>query len=135
MEIKHLISDYSGDFKNAEHVEKGINALSNALCELKEEHPYLYVEIFRHVYAELNGEHYNEHLSKHDVGKMFHKKSDDTEVKGEHFPLEKAREAMQMHGIDGDNTVYDVYVAINTNYHDKYKQYISWFPADCEKNH
>lgn len=109
---------------------KSIELVDELLNNLKMHHPDAYNDFMHSQHTVLYGSHYNEELALADVAKMHHtNKQTGGKVSGEHFSMEKAKSVYianksKMHPAD---TAFDVYVAINANWHDKANLYASWF--------
>lgn len=74
------------------------------------------------------GEHYDEREAREVVEEMYHIK-DNKKFIGEKYDIHKAKEVCERYKevLPDDVEVYDVYVAINAQYHDYAKLYENWF--------
>lgn len=104
--------------------------LSNMDEEEKEE----LHKVMRSLHQGIKGEHFNEQYAKHEVSKMFHIEGNKKYV-GEKFDMSKAREVYEMFRsmIPQDNTIADIYVAINAQFHDYIVLFRSWFGNNAEQ--
>ena len=78
------------------------------------------------------GPHYNECFARMDVAAMRHK-GKAGEHKGEHWNMEQVATAIKGMSIPGNTNIWDVYVALNANWHDKEVKFSEWFGPDAEK--
>lgn len=90
-------------------------------------------DLMKMVHEGFKGDHFNEAYARHEVSKMFHIESSKKYV-GEKFDMNKAREVFEKYRgiIPAENTIADVYVAINAQYHDYVVLFKSWFSDNCE---
>lgn len=134
MDHRAIIKGYVSSTSDLKKVEKASHVLCDALHEFhitdKEKLHELAVEIHE-IY---DGPYYNEHFAKHDVSKMFHKGMDGMHKEGEHFSTAQARTVLEHYGskIGSEYGIWDVYVALNANYHDKAPLFKKWFPDNYE---
>lgn len=79
------------------------------------------------------GEHFNEHEAREVVEEMYHVK-DNKKFIGEKYDIHKAKEVCERYKevLPNDVEVYDVYVAINAQYHDYAKLYENWFSGNID---
>lgn len=78
-------------------------------------------------------EHFNEQIARMVVSKLYHKE-DGRKVSGEKYDMAKAHEICERFKgiIPSSINHYDVYVAINTQYHDCCELYKGWFGMDVD---
>lgn len=79
------------------------------------------------------GEHFNEYEAREVVEEMYHVK-DNKKFIGEKYDIHKAKEVCERYKeiLPNDVEVYDVYVAINAQYHDYAKLYENWFGGNID---
>lgn len=79
------------------------------------------------------GEHFNEREAKEIVEEMYHIKEDKKFI-GEKYDIHKAKEVCERYKevLPNDVEVYDVYIAINAQYHDYAKLYENWFGGNID---
>lgn len=73
----------------------------------------------------IKGKHFDEKFAMYQVKEMYHTKHNGTICRGEIFNIEEAKRIYDKYvrNIDSSNTCWDVYVAINSQYHDYIKFY------------
>ena len=82
----------------------------------------------RDYHAGSKGEHFNTSYAKYEVSQMFHFLNG-RKRQGEKFSMDKAKEVHEHYAsvLSPEITVADVYVAINSQFHDYYDLFRSWF--------
>lgn len=134
MNYKELIKDYHAKgFGSEKKMWESIYALEDAMMCLKEKDPDTYDEAMRDLHQVFCGPHYNECFAREDVAGMHHKSTKGEVVKGEHWNIEQVTSAIKGMSISGNANIWDVYVALNANWHDKNIKFVEWFGADHEK--
>ncbi len=99
---------------------------------------YLYVEkqdnkIFwksmRKLHESIKGAHFDEEYAKWQVSTMYHTADNGKICKGEIYNYDCAKNVFDKYvrNINSSITVWDVYVAINAQYHDYIRLYSEWF--------
>lgn len=75
------------------------------------------------------GKHFDEFFAKEQVGKMYHTKTDGYICRGEIYSINIANciHKKLKKTVNAHITCWDVYVAINAQYHDNAVEYMSWF--------
>ena len=103
--------------------------VSDMLCPMKESKPDEYWAFMKKIYSDMVGAHYNEHFSTWEVAQMQHKGTDGILRKGAHWTLEQVQEVFaKIKGqIKPTDNIYDVFVALNSFYHDNCNLYQKWF--------
>lgn len=134
MHYKELIKSYhSQGFGSEKKMWECIYALEDAMMCLKDKDPGLYDETMRDLHEVFCGPHYNEYFAKMDVSGMCHKNKAGQEEKGEHWNMHQVSAFVKGISISGNANIWDVYVALNANWHDKDIKFMEWFGADHEK--
>ena len=134
MRLKELVKDYQSKGLGSEKkMWLAVEALDTAMMYLKEKNPKAYDEAMRDMHEVFCGPHYNEAFALEDVACMYHKNKKGETVKGEHWNMEQVLNAIKGLPIPGNATPYDVYVALNANWHDKETRFSEWFPEEHEK--
>ena len=111
---------------------EAIGELDEAMECLKEKDPEKYDEAIRDIHEVFCGPHYNECFARMDVAAMRHK-GKAGEHKGEHWNMEQVATAIKGMSIPGNTNIWDVYVALNANWHDKEIKFTEWFGPDADK--
>ena len=122
MHYKELIKDYHAKgFGSEKKMWESIYALEEAMECLKEKDPEKYDEAMRDLHEVFCGPHYNEPFARKDVASMHHKN------------IEQVTSAAKGLSVPSTATLWDVYVALNANWHDKEVKFAEWFGQDLEK--
>lgn len=134
---EQIIKESFAKFKGDESVMwASIKLVNNTLQKIKEENPSLYWGFMRDAHEIMQGKHYNEAYAKWEVEQMHHTDVDGKVCKGEHWSVEQAAAVMSKNraNIPPEVTEYDVYVALNSHWHD----YFSWakkhYSSDEDRN-
>lgn len=80
-------------------------------------------------FKELKGAHFDEEYAKWQVSAMYHTADNGKVCKGEIYNYDCAKNVFDKYvrNINNSITVWDVYVAINAQYHDYIRLYSEWF--------
>lgn len=100
-------------------MEKSVEHVSEFLCELKEIHPEKYWNFIRKEFGNLFDGHYNEDFAMYDVSEMIHIDKTGKPHKGEYWSIRDIRKT-ELKAPPPYNE-WDLYVALNGAYHDKYE--------------
>lgn len=134
MNYKELIKDYhSKGFGTEKKMWESIYVLEDAMMCLKEKNPDVYDEAMRDLHEVFCGPHYNECFAREDVAGMHHKNTRGETIKGEHWSMDQVTSAIKGMSIPGNTNIWDVYVALNANWHDKNVKFAEWFNVDADK--
>lgn len=92
-------------------------------------------DIMRELHEDFKGEHFDELYAKHEVSKMMHTSHDGRTYKGEKFDISKAQEVHSKYRglLKAQDSVCDVYVAINSHYHRYNCLFKNWFAGIDEE--
>lgn len=79
--------------------------------------------------------HFDEKFAKWQVEQMHHKGDDGKEYKGQHWSVAETEDVYSKNKskLPSGTTVFDVYVAINGNWHDKVDLFKKWSPEKYEQ--
>lgn len=134
MNYKELIKDYHAKgFGSEKKMWESIYALEDAMECLKEKDPDTYDEAMRDLHEVFCGTHYTECFAREDVAGMHHKNSKGEVIRGEHWNMDQVTSAAKGLPVPSTATPWDVYVALNANWHDKEVKFTEWFGNDAEK--
>ena len=91
-------------------------------------------EMIRSIRESSGNEHFNESYAKYLVSNMYHFEGG-RKYTGEKFDMAKAREVCERYRgmIPQSTTCADIYVAINSQYHDYCELFKTWFGDDIEQ--
>lgn len=133
MNYKELIDDYQlRGIVSEKKMLESIEILDGAMMCLKEQDPDVYDETIRAIHRIFCGPHYNSCFAKQDVAKMHHKNLKGEEKRGEHWNIEQVKEVAKNFSFPTNTTPWDIYVALNANWHDKNVSFKKWFGDDCD---
>lgn len=133
MSYKELIREYQAKGLGSEKkMWSSIDVMEEAMEKLREKDSEAYDEAMRHLHEVFCGPHYNECFARMDVAAMFHKNAKGEVVKGEHWSMEQVAVAIKGMSIPGTN-IWDVYVALHANWHDREVKFSEWFGPDADK--
>lgn len=120
---------------NEKTMWKSVDSLDEMLCVLKEEHPDMYWDFMRKQHEAFFGKHFDEKFALWQVEQMYHKTADGKVCKGQHWTPEDAEEVYTKHKskLPANTTVWDMFVVLNANFHDRYELFKDWDPDNCEK--
>lgn len=81
-----------------------------------------------------SSEHFNESYAKYIVSKMWHRDDFGRKISGEKYDMTMAKEICERYrGVISSTVTYsDIYVAINSHYHDMFCLYNKWFNGDTD---
>ncbi len=134
MRYKELMKDYhSKGMVSEKKMWEAIGELEEAMECLKEKDPEKYDEAMRDLHEVFCGPHYNDSFAHEAVSGMHHKSAKGEVVKGEHWNMEQVTAAIKGMNIPGNVNIWDVYVALNANWHDKNIKFTEWFGSDADK--
>lgn len=90
------------------------------LEEMREPQPDMYWDIMRKTHEMMYGMHFDKEYAEWQVDHMYHIGDDGREYKGERWSLKDTSGVMQKYRgrIPGEYNEYDVYVALNAQWHD-----------------
>lgn len=123
--------------KNSNVSNISANNLLKAVCEFYPVFDYVqevdketFWKAMRNFHEHIVGKHFDEMYAIYQVSEMFHKKPNGTICKGEIYNKDIAKSTYDMYirHINPEYTCWDVYVAINAQYHDYYNMYKEWYP-------
>lgn len=109
-------------------------ALSPMFIHLEQHDKDKYWETLKDIHEEVKGKHYNKCYAMYEVMNMHHTKINGDICKGEILSVglaEQIHDKYRRH-LKPDVTKWDVYVAINAQYHDYELLLGQWFGADHE---
>lgn len=91
-------------------------------------------EAMKDFHEEIYGKHFNEAYAVYQVEKMHHKNAKGETITAPLFTHDYARKIYErdVKHISKDITCWDVYVALNAQYHDNINLYKKWFPNAAE---
>lgn len=128
MKFKHIIENYNLHSVSNETLANAICALYPALDVVERTNPKMFWAAMCEFHEQLRGKHFDEMYAKYQVAQMYHIKKNGIVCKGEVYSEDYAREIYErkVRSINSGYNCWDVYVAINAQYHDYSKLYKEW---------
>ena len=109
----------------------------NIICKFKEifckhigDHENELWEIMKDFHEQICGKHFIEPYAVYQVSKMYHTNNKGINIETPMFSIDCAKKVYDKYvkQLNKDYTVWDVYVALNAQYHDNINLYEKWFP-------
>lgn len=87
-------------------------------------------EIMKDFHEQIYGKHFIEPYAIYQVSKMYHTNSKGVSIETPMFSIDYTKKIYDKYikALNKDITVWDVYVALNAQYHDNINLYEKWFP-------
>ena len=87
-------------------------------------------EIMKDFHERLVGKHFNEPYAIYQVSQMYHTNNKGVKIDTPLFSIEASKKIYdrRIRPLNKDVTMWDVYVALNAQYHDNINLYEKWFP-------
>lgn len=87
-------------------------------------------EIMKDFHEKLIGKHFTEPYALYQVSQMYHTNNKDIKIDAPLFSIETTKKIYdrRIRPLNKDVTMWDVYVALNAQYHDNINLYEKWFP-------
>lgn len=133
--FKDFIGKYIDSNIRASNFIEAIAALSPIFDKIRIDDGDDYIKVLKCFHEHLCGPHFNDWFAKEQVKEMYHTKKTGIICKGEVYDIDYARSIFNMYvsKINRCITVWDVYVALNAQYHDHVIEYYDWF-GNLSKN-
>lgn len=114
------------DSNNAWNV---ICQFKKAFCKYIDNEDELW-EIMKDFHEQMYGKHFIEPYAIYQVSKMYHTNSKGVSIETPMFSIDYTKKIYDKYirVLNKDITVWDVYVALNAQYHDNINLYEKWFP-------
>lgn len=127
--FKDIIMSYNTSNISISDLLEGIACLYPALDYVECNDKNVFWEAMRGFHEKVKGGHFDEMYAKYQVDSMYHTKRNGTICKGEIYSIEEAKQVYEKYirNIHSSYTCWDVYVAINAQYHDYAKLYNEWY--------
>lgn len=111
-----------------------LDSMQEVLIDYENTHPDHFWYMMKELHEDFKGEHFDNFYAEHTVSKMFHTTTDGRMCKGEKFDMVKAQEVHSKYRtiLKPSDNVCDVYVALNSQYHDYVCLYRTWFNTTDE---
>lgn len=128
--FKDIIKSYNTANVSNKELINAIACLYPAMDAIEDCNSRMFWKAMRKFHSHIKGKHFDEMYGKHQVSKMYHTKRNGSTCEGEVYSIEEAKHIYdtQVKHINMDYTCWDVYVAINAQYHDYCRMYAEWYP-------
>ena len=130
----HFIKEYNISNLSTSNLIQGVEGFADVFDHIGEIDPELYHNAIKSFHEKVHGEHFNEYFAKKQVDDMHHTDIHKTIVKGEFFSPIYAKQIYdnRVRLICPTSNVWDVYVALNSQYHDYVKIFTEKMPSSDE---
>lgn len=127
--FKEIIKEYNVINLSSTDLLKAICYLYPAIDYVEEHDCDSFWKAMKGFHEHIKGKHFDEMYATHQVNKMFHTKRNGSVCKGEIYDINIAKSIYEKYirNINSSYTCWDVYVAINSQYHDYIKMYNDWY--------
>lgn len=114
---------------------KGIAGFHKIFDYVEEHDKEIFWDAMKEFHECVKGEHFDEVYAMCQVNDMYHTKANGVICRGQIFTVEDAKAIYDKHvrNINREITCWDVYVAVNAQYHDYIRMYKQWFPNLTEE--
>lgn len=106
-----------------------LSTLSPIFTNIRFEDNDKFIKVLKCFHKHICGCHFNDYFTIEQVNNMYHTKSNGTICKGEKYDYEYAKKIYDSYvcKLNTEANVWNVYVAINAQYHDHIIEYTNWF--------
>lgn len=113
-----------------EHVLHITCHFKEAVCENTNVSEESLFEIMKDFHEKLIGKHFTEPYALYQVSQMYHTNNKGIKIDAPLFSIEATKKIYdrRIRPLNKDVTIWDVYVALNAQYHDNINLYEKWFP-------
>ncbi len=127
--FKDIIMSYNTANISANELLAAIACLHPALDYVEEQDVKTFWKAMRGFHEHIRGPHFDEMYAKYQVSAMYHTKRNGNVCRGEVYSIEDAKQIYEKHvrNLDSSYTCWDVYVAINAQFHDYSRLYNEWY--------
>lgn len=128
MKFKYIIENYNLNNVSNDNLLQAIASLYPALDDVEHNNPKMFWKAMRKFHEHIKGKHFDEMYAKHQVSEMYHVKRTGVVCKGEIYSIEYAKQIYEkkIRPINNNYNCWDVYVAINAQYHDYVRLFKEW---------
>jgi hypothetical protein len=126
---KDIINSYKEANVSSTELYNGVMSLHNIFDYVEKQDNKIFWKSMRKLHESIKGAHFDEEYAKWQVSTMYHAADNGKICKGEIYNYDCAKNVFDkyVHNINSSITVWDVYVAINAQYHDYIRLYSEWF--------
>lgn len=111
-----------------------IASMKGLFDDLEEKDKKIFWKTMKDFHVEIKGCHFDECFAMYEVNQMYHTKQDGSVHHGEMITPEHAEQIYERYrrNVHASVTKWDIYVALNAQYHDYDNIYNQWFNKDKE---
>lgn len=133
--FKDIIAGYSINTMPQADLAKGIADFHKVFNHVEAHDKDTFWDAMKEFHECVKGEHFDETYAMYQVSNMYHTKANGVVCRGQIFTVEDAKAIYDKHvrNINREITCWDVYVAVNAQYHDYIRIYKQWFPNLTEE--
>lgn len=126
---KDIINSYKEVNVSSTELYNGVMSLHNIFDYVEKQDNKIFWKSMRKLHESIKGAHFDEEYAKWQVSTMYHTADNGKICKGEIYNYDCAKNVFDKYvrNINSNITVWDVYVAINAQYHDYIRLYSEWF--------
>lgn len=131
MKFEHIVENYNVNNISTETLMNAVSSLYPALNVVEHDNPKMFWKAMRKFHECIKGKHFNEMYARYQVDEMYHVTKSGTTCKGEMYSAETAKHIYEkrIRNIANSYNCWDVYVAINAQYHDYVELFKEWNPT------
>ena len=134
--FKKIMKDYSLNNVSSNKLFEAIEGLDYIFDYVEDTDKHVFWKAMKDMHENLYGTHFNETYAVYKVSQMYHTKTNGNVCKGEKYTIEEAKNIFNKHvaSLGKGYTCWDVYVAINAQYHDYINLFKEWYKNDTEES-
>lgn len=127
--FKDIITSYNTSGISTSELLAAIAHLYPAVDIAEDTDKHSFWKAMKNFHEHICGNHFNEMYAKYQVSSMYHTKRNGSVCKGEIYSIEDARQVYEKYvrNLDSSYNCWDVYVALNAQYHDYSRLYTEWY--------
>lgn len=129
MDFRNIMDKYRASGMSSNELIDAMKGFAPILDKIKDKDKKLFQQGIRKFHEKARGPHFDEMYAEEQVKEMYHTKRNGNICRGEIFSEDEAERVYNrdVRRLNGNATVWDVYVALNAQYHDYAKLYKEWF--------
>lgn len=129
MKFEEILEKYKRSGMNSNELIEAFSGFAPMFNNMKDKDKKAFENAIKKFHEKAEGPHFNEDYAETQVKDMYHTKRNGSICRGEMFTEDEARRIYdrEVRRLGGNYTVWDVYVALNAQYHDYCKLFKEWF--------
>lgn len=134
--LKDFLCDYVNCENTKDKLASNLNYLYPVLQKIQIEDGDKCFKTLKCFHEHIYGAHFNEYFGKEQVSRMYHTTSNGIVCRGEkfNFPYAQCIYKDKVKHLNLKITAWDVYVALNAQYHDHINEYLEWFEHNSKES-